>query len=188
MIEVEMKSQIELTKDPGRMEDVSSSLTDHLISRGADPKGKVLQSDVYLIHPCRDLARTDESIRIRSEVKEGMETLKLTYKGPKVSGRSKSRKEIELALSHECALSEVVELFGSIGFGALITIRKTRHLLEMKGIELCVDSVEGLGVFLEAEIMSETLEEAEGKVISLMGSLGHFTFERRSYLELILGG
>ncbi|MDG6224580.1 MAG: class IV adenylate cyclase [Candidatus Thermoplasmatota archaeon] len=188
MIEVEMKSPVEMTKDPVRMEAICSTLMRRLITLGADPKGSVVQSDIYLVHPCRDLASTDESLRIRSEVKDGSESLKLTYKGPKLSGRSKSRKEIELSFSQGCSLAQAVDLFGSMGFDSLRTINKTRHILEMDGVVLCVDSVEGLGVFLEGEIMSETLEEAEGKVITLMGSLGYSTFERRSYLELILGG
>ncbi len=51
--------------------------------------------DTYMRHPCRDFASTGEAFRVR-EVND--ETL-VTYKGSRLSGPVKIRKELELPLA-----------------------------------------------------------------------------------------
>ncbi|MEZ6108510.1 MAG: class IV adenylate cyclase [Pirellulaceae bacterium] len=50
------------------------------------------QADYYYNHPARDFRETDEAFRIRVSG----EDLNLTYKGPRLDSRIKTRSEIEL--------------------------------------------------------------------------------------------
>src|ERR1700754_4532568 len=63
-----------------------------LIAMGAEAEPEVAQEDVYLNHPARDFAQTNEAFRIR---RIGAANL-ITYKGPKRDGPTKTREEIEL--------------------------------------------------------------------------------------------
>ena len=48
--------------------------------------------DIYLNHPARDFAETNEAFRIRRISDEN----RITYKGPRRSGPTKTREEIEI--------------------------------------------------------------------------------------------
>jgi adenylate cyclase class 2 len=145
--------------------------------------------DQYFNAPDRDFARTDEALRLR-RIGHGNF---VTYKGPKTDAQTKTRTEIEVPL----ALGEpVAEAFGrllvSLGYRPVAMVRKRRvvcHLgREVFDMEVCLDDVDGLGRFVELEIMapSEALEEARAVLLKTAAELGLKTSERRSYLELLL--
>jgi adenylate cyclase class 2 len=186
--EVEVKCAVLRTKKGSEAERSARSVRERVLSAGAVPKGERHQSDVYLEHPCRDLASTDESVRARREREGTKERIVITYKGPKVSPRSKTRAEHELTMAEGTGLDEVLTLFRSIGFNEVRRVEKSREVFELKGVELSIDRVEGLGVFVEAEKVSSSVPEAESEVMSIMDSLGLADRERRSYLEMILEG
>jgi len=188
VFEVEVKVRVLLSKEPVEQENTFDALCRRLLEFGAVEIGTKVQTDRYLSHPCRDLASSDESIRIRSESKGPSGSLRVTYKGPKVSDLSKTRKEIELSFVPGTSIDDAMDLFMSLGFGEVMTIVKRRRSFEMEGTTLCADLVEGLGVFLEAERMSSSIAEAEAKVIALLDSLEYKDRERRSYLELLMEG
>lgn len=146
---------------------------------------RLLQQDVYLSHPSRDLARTDESFRVRSEERGGEVALMLTYKGPKVSELSKARLEKEVEVSAG-GREDLMEILHRLGFIELMTVRKQRRVYDLDGVEVDLDIVEGLGVYCEMELQSDDIRDAEARILKLMGSLGWSRFERRSYLELLL--
>ena len=60
-----------------------------LLSLGAEPIGTSEQEDLYLAHPSRDFASTDEALRLR---RVG-DMNRITYKGPKLGGPTKTREE-----------------------------------------------------------------------------------------------
>jgi adenylate cyclase class 2 len=186
--EVEVKCPVLRTDDPALMERTAGSIRDRLAFAGAKYEGERRQSDLYLNHPCRDFARTDESVRIRSEMRSDVTKLKITYKGPKVSGRSKARAEHELDLAEGTDQGTLLSFFRSIGFTEVVMIEKVRDIFELDGVELSVDRVKGVGVFVEAEKVASSVPEAEAEIIALMDSLGFKDRERRSYLELYLEG
>jgi adenylate cyclase class 2 len=186
--EVEVKCPVLRTEDPELMERTAGSICDRIASAGGKNEGKRRQSDLYLNHPCRDFARTDESVRIRSEMRSGGTKLKITYKGPKVSGRSKARAEQEIELAKGTDPGTLLSFFRSIGFTEVVMIEKIRDIFKLEGVELSVDRVKGLGVFVEAEKVAASVPEAEAEIIALMDSLGFKDRERRSYLELLLEG
>src|SRR5271157_4632222 len=72
---------------------------DHLVQRlvqmGAVAGEAVDHEDTYLNHPARDFAQTGEAFRIRRLGQEN----RITYKGPRRSGPTKTREEIEIAVA-----------------------------------------------------------------------------------------
>src|SRR3954449_1270660 len=64
-----------------------------LAEMGGKPAAVSDQEDVYLSHPARDFAQTGEALRLRSEGSSN----RITYKGPRQGGPTKTREEIEIA-------------------------------------------------------------------------------------------
>ena len=60
-----------------------------ITSLGGESLGPRDETDIYYNHPERDFAETDEALRIRKVDKKYI----LTYKGPKIGTRSKTRVE-----------------------------------------------------------------------------------------------
>lgn len=133
--------------------------------------------DVYLNHPCRDFAKTDEALRIRIEKK-----VKVTYKGPKVDKETKSREEVNLEVN---SFESALKLFESLGFRKFRTVRKRRRIYRLEGAIICVDSVEGLGDFIEIEV--EGGLDRKDEIFRIANMLGYSRSEsiRLSYLELL---
>ncbi|KUH32796.1 MULTISPECIES: class IV adenylate cyclase [Thermococcus] len=147
------------------------------------------QEDTYFSHPCRDFSETDEALRIRVKKFNGHFEAFLTYKGPKLDQESKTRREIEVPITDP---DEHEQILNSLGFHEVMTVVKVREKYYYdKGIVITLDNVEGLGKFVEVETLVESEEEIEPAVKRLRGilnSIGVTKLERRSYLELLLGG
>ena len=154
---------------------------DELIRRIESAGSVFLESreevDIYYNHPSRNFAQTDEALRIRAV--NGL--CRLTYKGPKVSGRSKARIEHETEVKDFSQLRSIIE---SLGFIVSGTVRKNRSLYALDGIEICVDDVDDLGTFAELEKKGLLGQGIEDELYELAAKLGLSRFERRSYLEL----
>ena len=84
-----------------------SPLMDALESLGIQWQNEVCQRDAYFNHPSRDFAITDEAVRIRIEDDEAC----LTYKGPKIGTKAKTRKEIELPIVEGVAAEPAMREF-----------------------------------------------------------------------------
>lgn len=138
------------------------------------------ESDRYFNHPSKDFGETDEALRLRSV---GKATI-LTYKGPKISDKSKARVEKEVVVHGD---EKTGEIFVHLGFRESGTVVKMRDYYKIKDITICLDVVEGLGSFVELEKKGEDIDVIEKELFNLAGNLGLEKFERRSYLELILG-
>lgn len=164
-------------------------LIDQLDHLGATRGVCLEQSDHYFTHPVRNFAETDEAIRIRCNGSDN----RITYKGPKRNTVSKVRKEIELAFeSGKYATDQMTEILEILGFQLLKTVKKLRtpfnYLHNQRSFEIAVDEVEGLGTFVELELMATEAElpNAETAVIQLAESLGLSNSIRGSYLGLLI--
>src|SRR5262245_15995791 len=94
-----------------------------LIDRGAREDAPVEQEDVYLSHPSRDFAQTNEALRLR---RIGTDN-RITYKGPRFPGPTKTREEIEISVAQgEDASRDLARLFENLGFRPVAAIRKRR--------------------------------------------------------------
>lgn len=161
-----------------------------LVERGANEDPPAAQEDVYLAHPSRDFARTGEAFRLR---RDG-DANRITYKGPKFPGPTKTREEIEIALAvGEEAFRDLLRLFEHLGFRPVAAIRKQRvvfHLIPPpRAVEIALDHVHGLGDFAEIETIvrdESELPAAQAVVLALAAELGLDQVEPRSYLRMAL--
>jgi len=164
------------------------SLREQLDELGADHVDSRHQTDTYYNAPHRDFAQTDEALRIRAEQRATGELVtKITYKGPLVETESKTREEHETTVDSENALKGVLS---GLGFEPAATVEKNREFYALDGYTITLDSVSGLGEFVEIEQeTTETEVEAvrEGAV-EILSKLGFDpdTQIRTSYLGLLL--
>jgi adenylate cyclase class 2 len=136
--------------------------------------------DVYFAHPTRDFGKSDEALRLR---KKGG-AAELTYKGPRMKfEHTKAREEITVRLEDPLAAQRIVE---RLGFTERYVVRKHRstHILDKLRIE--VDNVEGLGEFVEIELITEEPVRAESLIQTAKEELGLSQLEPRTYLEMLL--
>ncbi len=161
-----------------------------LIALGAARSHSVRQADIYLKHPSRDFAMTGEAFRVRSV---GVEN-RITYKGPRKPGPTKTRKEIEIRFADgEEAASQLLGLFDLLGFQPAATVRKSRTSFVLEraalSLEVVLDRAEGLGDFAEIETLAPSeadLPAAQAAVLALAAELALTEVEPRSYLRMTL--
>ena len=174
-LEVEQKFRV---ADP-------TELSARLTQLGATSHGEIEQRDTYYAHPARDFAKTDEALRIRRVGDENY----VTYKGPKLDSTTKTRHEIELPIASAVQFGELLE---ALGFAPVADIAKRRRIMRVErtpiSIEVALDTIIGLGNFVELEIVAEPadLDAARTKIAQLASELGLTDSERRSYLELLI--
>lgn len=152
-----------------------------LVQIGASPPVSTDQRDVYYNHPARDFGTTDEALRLRYEG----DRCTVTYKGPKAVGAaSKTREEFNVVVESGEVMEEVLQ---RLGFRLHAEVGKHREEFALGTAHVALDRVEGLGSFVEIEVMAhEPGEEAEKLIESIKGELGiegdHIP---QSYLELL---
>jgi adenylate cyclase class 2 len=171
MIEIEIKARAS-----------HQHLKKMLADMGADFFGVENHSDTYYNSPNRDFAQTDEALRIRSVNGRSV----LTYKGQKLDTISKTREEFETEVDGENARSILLAL----GYFESGNVSKKREIYKLDDITIVLDTVEGLGEFMEVEIVAEeNSEEAKEKMFAFLEELGIRQEDtiRTSYLEMVLG-
>ena len=167
-----------------------AATADKLAARGVRAEPTVEHRDAYLAHPSRDFAQTGEAFRIRSE---GVLN-RITYKGAKQEGPTKTREEIEVEFAEGSeARDQLARAFELMGFRPVALVKKIRreYHLEFQGLPMTValDEADELGHFAEVETLAATeadLPEAQSAVLALAGELGLTEVEPRSYLRMLL--
>ena len=176
-----------------RLGEPAESIVARLLEFGATAIGEVRQVDHYFNHPVRDFATTDEALRIRSVGEQNW----LTWKGPKIDQKTKTRREIESLLGDGSKTAEEIgEILTILGFHAVAVVRKVRKKFEVerngRRFEFALDSVDRVGEFLEVEFLAEKadLQAAQDALSSLCAEIGldDSLIERKSYLGLLLDG
>lgn len=182
-----MKYEVEQKHPVAGFESVEAKLSE----MGATIGPAQEELDLYVNHPVRDFAKTDEALRIRQK---GGKTL-ITYKGPKIDKTTKTRREIELPLGERRETPDQWrELLEVLSFEAVAEVRKSRRKVDVvwegQAVALTLDDVHNVGTFVELEIESdeEGIERAKSNLAALASELGLTESERRSYLELLLEG
>ena len=176
MIEVEVKAKINSFEE----------MEDKLAEIGAVKTKTEFQEDIYFASPIVDFAKTDEALRIRTTKEDDRENIFITYKGPKIDKKSKTRKEIEMGIEEAEKCSGIFE---AIGFEKARTVRKNRKYYSYENFEISLDDVEGLTPYMEIEIAlddGEDYSDAQKSIFELFEKLGVTDgFERTSYMELL---
>jgi adenylate cyclase class 2 len=179
MLEVEMKFPVaDFTRLAGQLR-----------QWGAQADEPIQEADHYCNAPDRDFAQTDEALRLR---RIGAQN-RVTYKGPRLDRQTKTRTEIEVGLADgDRAADDFLRLLGHLGYRPSLVVCKRRqiHRLERGGfhLEVCLDEVDGLGRYVELEVLAEPeqLDAARSLLLRTAADLGLAESERRSYLEMLL--
>ena len=157
---------------------------ERLAALDADPIDTVEQVDTYYDAPHRNFPETDEALRVR---REG-ETTRLTYKGPLVDAHSKTRAEHETAVEDGETMARLLD---ALGFTPAATVEKEREKFRCRGYTVALDTVSGLGEFVEVE--DEAADEGDVERVrdgarDLLAALDCDPDEqiRRSYLGMLL--
>jgi adenylate cyclase class 2 len=160
---------------------------ERLADLGAEQLGRVRQVDTYYDAPDRSFAETDEALRVRVEERDGGESVRLTYKGPLIEAESKTREEHETALGDGPEMRAILD---GLGFTPAATVEKERERFEYEGYTVTLDTVDGLGEFVEVETEAEAeaVEEAREGAVAVLRELGLDPDRqvRTSYLGLLL--
>ena len=110
---------------------------------------RMLETNIFVDSDQRRLMTADRGLRVR-EVRcdDGQTRITITYKGPRLHRRLKSRREIELSIdSVEAGLA----LFGELGYHEVIRFEKQRQRYQLDGCTIELDRVPHLGSFVEIE-------------------------------------
>jgi adenylate cyclase class 2 len=121
-----------------------------LIELGAKRLGVSLQRDDLFDLAGRDLAERGCRLRLRTIRQRGGDSGApvLTFKGPKLDGRFKSRRELEVGVSDTAAARK---LLAAMGYRPYFSYDKRRESWDLGGWRIELDEVPLLGRFVEVE-------------------------------------
>ncbi len=178
MIEVEVKAKI----------DDFDEMKEKILKLGAVKVKDEFQEDIYFNSPIVDFAKTDEALRIRTTKSDNAENIFITYKGPKINKKAKTRKEVEMNVEDSMKAKDILE---SIGFKQVRSVKKNREYFKFENFEISLDDVEGLCPYMEIEIAlpdNTDYTEAQESIFDLYEKIEITDgFETTSYLELLEG-
>ena len=153
----------------------------------------VTESDSFFQHPSRDFVQTDEALRLRKrELADGMFEHTLTYKGPKIDTRTKTRKEIEMPITEP---EQWENILVALGFRKWASVEKFRRRMPLtvnhRHIEIVLDTLPALPessrLFLEVETLAtaEELDECQTLILDIARQLQLGEQIQDSYLKLV---
>ena len=193
MIEVEVKIPLH-SRD---------NTENELIRLGFASGDLIRETDIYFTSDFHDFLKRDEALRIRrsENLTKATASAVLTFKGPKIDAVSMTRKEVETRIEDPAGM-QVILL--ALGFREVIPVRKLRkyYNMDIEGysdygdvswtVHACLDQVEGLGSFLELEMLVEREEDCQDaldRVEWILHELGYGLADttRDSYLCMLMG-
>jgi len=144
---------------------------------GAELVREEIQEDLYFVVPLPNL------LRIRRIVNSGEAIL--GYKEIK-DDRNEEFDEIEVKVED---FDKTREILKRLGFKEDIWVKKHRYVYKLGNITFELNRVEGLGDFLDIEVISEDVEKAKREIWEVAKKLGlkEEDVEPRLYQELIKG-
>ena len=139
MLEFELKVRTS-SLDPVRQQ---------LIGHNARFCGRIHEHDIYYNAPHRDFGVTDEAIRVRYTNDHAL----VTYKGAKIKTSGlKAREELNIVVDSGTVFEQMLD---RLGFTRTAEVNKWRENYRLFDAAITLDEVEGLGTFVEIEILAE---------------------------------
>lgn len=178
--EIELKARVD-----GR-----EAIAERIVALGGMFVREASQEDVYFKHPCYDFRERDEALRLR---REGT-ACTLTFKGSRFGSGAKMREEVEVRVDDCEAAATILK---RAGFEKAFVLKKNRLVYSLEGAEISLDSVDGLGEFVEIELIltDEVTEEVRKRASEGLKERLHGLAEKlqvpkdrlttESYLELL---
>ena len=166
--------------------------TAHLQKIGFCMRQRIREEDHYYDNALSQIKTNGEALRVRhiTDLESGESESVITFKGKKMDTVSKSRKELETGVS-DGKLAE--QIFEAIGFCKVSPSEiKVRQELTWEDMTACIDRIDGLGAFLELEIVIADEGEKDAalaKISQILEKLGYSLSDtiRNSYLALLQG-
>ena len=178
MIEVEIKIRTDLE---------SAELK--LMNNGFEPDVHVKETDIYFDNVNGDIRGNDTALRIRT-IKypdSAISRSYITYKGNRFDDVSMTRPEYESSISNADDVARILEALGYSPVKPTVIKERSRYVKE--DISACLDRVEGLGDFLELEILTDedTKDAALARLWKTLELLGYDRSETTtvSYLSML---
>lgn len=125
-----------------------NEIEERLQQSGAVYKEAVRETDTYFKDPEGRLLASGSGLRLRRQVSQKGEKALLTFKGPVRQGPYKSRPEAQTWVSD---YEEMSRILASLDYSPAIVVEKDRQLWQLGVCEVCLDTVENLGTFVEVE-------------------------------------
>lgn len=148
------------------------------------------EEDVYYNSALYDLRKHDKALRIRrvTDLDTGETRAEFNCKGPKLDPVSVSRTELEMNLETPEILERILEQITFLPVPC--AVRKTRALYTRGRIAAAVDQVEGLGEYLELEMIARGEDQKPAclkEIEAVMKELGYEQKDtiRSSYLSML---
>jgi adenylate cyclase class 2 len=148
-----------------------TTLKDAIVGAGITLSRPIKQHDVvYGQVGVADNAPGSIWLRVRTE--NDTKTI-FTFKQQQSSGLDSIEHETEVSDSNE-----ITSIIMALGFTLYSDLTKTRQKAHFNGIEICVDDVQELGMFIEAEQLIEENADSKGVVENLWKELEKFGVDR----------
>jgi adenylate cyclase class 2 len=172
MLEFELKVRTS-SLDPVRQQ---------LIGHNARFCGRIHEHDIYYNAPHRDFGVTDEAIRVRYTNDHAL----VTYKGAKIKTSGlKAREELNIVVDSGAVFEQMLE---RLGFTRTAEVNKWRENYRLFDAAITLDEVEGLGTFVEIEVLAEDeSSDAAARIQEIAKEIGVYGEPiLESYLEMLL--
>ncbi|HDZ35347.1 MAG TPA: class IV adenylate cyclase [Thermococcus sp.] len=145
-------------------------------SLGALFVGEEVQEDLYFSLPLPELLRIRKIANLNRSF--------LTYKLITDPGKNEEFDEIEVEVSD---FEKTREILKRLGFKEDVWVKKRRLVYKLDDVTFELSEVEGLGAFLDIEVLSDDVEAAKRKIWEVAGKLGltEKDVEPRLYQELL---
>ena len=160
-----------------------------LIEQGFVMSDAVTEEDTYFDDSGNRILTSGCALRIResTNLQSGDILCTVNYKGPRLDSDTMTREESETTIGDA---NTVKSIFKALGLQpAAPVVRKKRFLMKKQDVNACLDDVEGLGAFLELEIIADDYQkdEALGRINTLLKLLGYQTTDTvtQSYLSML---
>ena len=164
MIEVEIKIRADLDEVEKR-----------LVNHGFSLDTPVRETDIYFDNTTGDIRGNDTALRIRTVEYPGSDSYMsfITFKGKRCDDVSMTRPEYETSVEHPAEMIKIFELLGYNPVEPIVI--KDRTVYVNGSITACLDRVEGLGDFLELEIITDkdTKNDALNRLWAMLEALGY---------------
>lgn len=156
MIEVEIKLPLRRRGDTEETARIAAKLCDMGFRKAA----RFRQRDTYFDNAAGEIRTGGKALRIREtgDLIRGSVTAELNFKGPRMDQVSMTRQELETEVGQAETGRRILAALGYFPVRPEVVKERTEYRLD--GITACLDRVEGLGAFLELEILAE--EETPG--------------------------
>lgn len=178
MIEVEIKLKI----------DNIEVIRRKLINLGFSECDTLTEIDTYFDNKIGEIRSSDSALRIRETINHtnASHLCQVNFKGKKYDNISMTRPEFETLIEDKAAMMGILK---GLGYSPVQPIvKKLRRELVMSNINACLDTVDGLGDYLEIEIVIDSEEDKDReleRIQNILSKIGYSMADTttRSYLS-----